>query len=183
MRQNPPLDPPDIADIPWYGAGRSLPASRFIPGRSPHPDLNRQTGRIARSSPAVHAPWTPEQWPTLQAYLRGIDLFNRWYFWEAHEAWEPLWRAHHPQSDPARFIQGLISSAAALLKLRMGQSRSARTLSTAACERLISFHGLWMGLMVEEFRSEIERHVTLIDAGAAQVSSPTTPRIRLTHLT
>jgi hypothetical protein len=179
MRQNPPLDPPDIADIPWYGAGRSLPASRFIPGRSPHPDLNRQTGRIARSSPAVHAPWTPEQWPTLQAYLRGIDLFNRWYFWEAHEAWEPLWRAQPPRSDPAQFIQGLISAAAALLKLRMGQSRSARTLSTAACDRLASFRGVWMGLTVEQFRADVDRYLAPVETGARPDFGSNTPRIWL----
>ncbi|TGQ49534.1 DUF309 domain-containing protein, partial [Mesorhizobium sp. M1C.F.Ca.ET.210.01.1.1] len=23
----------------------------------------------------------------------GIDLFNHGYYWEAHEAWEPLWHA------------------------------------------------------------------------------------------
>ncbi|MER9007639.1 DUF309 domain-containing protein [Mesorhizobium sp. M0862] len=22
----------------------------------------------------------------------GIDLFNHGYYWEAHEAWEPLWQ-------------------------------------------------------------------------------------------
>jgi hypothetical protein len=175
MHPTPPLDPPDLADIPWYGADPELPASRFFPGLGPRPDRSRD-------GPEVHPAWTPEQWPTLQAYLRGIDLFNRWHFWEAHEAWEPLWRTHHPQSDPALFMQGLISSAAALLKLRMGQSRSARTLSTAAGERLASFHGLWMGLAVVTFRTDLDRYVSRMNAGTAPVFGPSTPRIRLTHV-
>jgi hypothetical protein len=179
MPSGPPLDPPDLAAIPWYGVDRTLPALRFIPGLSPHPDRNPETARIARNSPAVHAPWTPEQWPTLQAYLRGIDLFNRWYFWEAHEAWEPLWRAHPPQSDPARFIQGLIGAAAALLKLRMGNTRSARTLSQSARERLTSFRGIWMGLAVEEFRTDVDRYLAPVDTGARPAFGSDTPRIRL----
>jgi hypothetical protein len=168
--------------IPWYGSDRTLPASRFIPGLSPHPDRDPETGRIARGSPRVHASWTPEQWPSLQAYLRGIDLFNRWYFWEAHEAWEPLWRAHHPQSDPARFIQGLITSAAALLKIRMGQSRSGRTLSAAAGERLSSFRGIWMGLAIEDFRTNMDRYLASADTRANPEFGPDTPRISLAHI-
>ncbi|MFZ5861983.1 MAG: DUF309 domain-containing protein [Nitrospirota bacterium] len=131
----------------------------------------------------MHAPWTPEQWPTLQAYLRGVDLFNRWYFWEAHEAWEPLWRAHPPQSDHARFVQGLIGSAAALLKLRMGHTRAARTLAKAAGERLGAFHGIWMGLAVETFRTDVDRYLGLVDTGVRPASGSDTPRLRLTHIT
>ncbi len=182
MPAGPPLAPPDVAAIPWYGSDRTLPASRFIPGLSPHPDRNPETGRNARSVPAVHASWMPEQWPTLQAYLRGIDLFNRWYFWEAHEAWEPLWRAQPPRSDDAQFVQGLISSAAALLKLRMGHTRAARTLSVAACERLASFRGIWMGLAVDGFRTDVDRYFASADAGANPAIGPDTPRIVLTHI-
>jgi hypothetical protein len=127
----------------------------------------------------VHQPWTPEQWPTLQAYLRGIDLFNRWYFWEAHEAWERLWRAHPPQSDPARFIQGLIGAAAALLKFRMGNTRSARTLSMAAGERFASFPGIWMGLAVDRFRTDLDRYLASADQGARPMFGVDVPRIRL----
>lgn len=179
MSVTPPLDPSDVATIPWYGADQTLPASRFIPGLVPHPDRRRGVGRADRRGPVIHAPWTPEQWPTLQAYLRGIDLFNRWYFWEAHEAWEPLWRAHPPQSDPARFIQGLISSAAALLKLRMGNVRAARTLAKAAGERLESFQGIWMGLAVETFRTDVDRCLPPVDSGARPPFGVDTPRIRL----
>ncbi|MET2831203.1 DUF309 domain-containing protein [Mesorhizobium shangrilense] len=27
------------------------------------------------------------------AFRWGSDLFNHGYYWEAHEAWEPLWHA------------------------------------------------------------------------------------------
>ncbi|MEW6683171.1 MAG: DUF309 domain-containing protein [Nitrospirota bacterium] len=169
-RVAPPLDPPDLATLPWYGTDHTLPVSRFIPGL---------TGpREPYQTAVVHGPWTAEQWPTLQPYLRGVDLFNRWYFWEAHEAWESLWRAHPPRSEPARYIQGLIGAAASLLKLRMGQVRAARTLSTAACERLAVFHGIWMGLEVERFRADLTRCFAAVNSAAPPLG-PEAPRLRL----
>ncbi len=168
------LDPPDLTTLPWYGADHTLPASRFIPGLTPPREPHRTAG--------VHGPWTPEQWPTLQAYLRGVDLFNRWYFWEAHEGWESLWRAHPPQSAPARYIQGLIAAAASLLKLRMGQVRAARTLSTAACERLAVFRGSWMGLEVGRFRADLARCLASVNPALRPTPWSEAPRIRLeTH--
>ena len=123
----------------------------------------------------------PEQWPALGAYLRGVDLFNRWYFWEAHEAWEPLWRAHPADSEPARFIQGLVGVAAALLKLHLREATAVRTLRQAASDRLSVFHGMiWMGLEVERFRREFDRYIAPVDAEAAPVLGPKTPLIRLT---
>jgi len=165
------LDPPDLATLPWYGADHTLPASRFIPGLTPP--------REAPQAAAVHGPWIPEQWATLEPYLRGVDLFNRWYFWEAHEAWEALWRAHPPESAPAQYIQALISAAASLLKLRMGQIQAARTLSTASCERLAGFQGVWMGLKVERFRAELTRCLARVDRASPPIPGPGTPRIRL----
>lgn len=180
MTVTPSADPPDSSTLPWYGTDQSLPAARFIPGMFPHPSRNPEG---ERKNPEIHRPWTPEQWPTLRAYLRGIDLFNRWYFWEAHEAWETLWRAHPPQSEPARFVQGLIGTAAALLKIRMGNPRAARTLSQAAGERLASFQGIWMGLEVERFRSELARYFATVDTGSPPVLGADTPRIRLEKTT
>lgn len=164
-------DPPDLAMLPWYGADHTLPASRFFPGLTPRHAL--------RQPAAVHGPWTASQWPTLQPYLRGVDLFNRWYFWEAHEEWESLWRAHPPQSEPARYVQGLIAAAAALLKLRMGQARAARTLSTAACERLAVFRTTWMGLAVERFCADLARCSASVGKDSSALPALDLPRIRL----
>ncbi len=173
------LDPPDLATLPWYGADHTLPALRFIPGLTPDPTPTSGPRRTARQGVAVHRLWTARQWPRLQPYLRGVDLFNRWYFWEAHEAWESLWRAHPPHSAPARYIQGLIAAAAALLKLRMGQVQAARTLSTAACERLAVFRGIWMGLEVERFHADLTRCLASVNPASRPAPGPETPRIRL----
>ncbi len=50
--------------------------------------------------------------PVMRERFRdGIRLFNRREFWEAHEAWEDVWKE---SIDPQRtLIQGLIQAAAA----------------------------------------------------------------------
>jgi len=45
-------------------------------------------------------------------FREGIDLFDRGRFFEAHEAWEEIWRSTTP--EPKGLFQGLIQVAAAL---------------------------------------------------------------------
>lgn len=180
----PPLspipDPPDMKSLPWYGKTRALPAYRFVPGLGPHPirDPKGHSHRAIRAQ--AHPPWTPDQWKTLEAYLHGIDLFNRFFFWEAHEAWEALWKSHPPRSDPARFIQGLINTAAALLKLHMQEIPSSRKLWRAASEQLAPFRNqLWMGLAVDRLVREATAYLHPIEEGTIPALGPGTPTIRL----
>ena len=46
-----------------------------------------------------------------EEFARGVRLFNERKFWEAHEAWEVVWRRH--TEDGRLFLQGLILMAAA----------------------------------------------------------------------
>ncbi|MEW6117591.1 MAG: DUF309 domain-containing protein [Nitrospirota bacterium] len=46
-------------------------------------------------------------------FIRGIELFNRGEFFEAHETWEKLWRAAAGR-DERMFFQGMIMIAAGL---------------------------------------------------------------------
>jgi hypothetical protein len=49
-----------------------------------------------------------------EALERGIDLFNERKFFEAHQAWEPLWLCAEEPRDK-QFLQGLIMAAGAFL--------------------------------------------------------------------
>jgi hypothetical protein len=61
--------------------------------------------------------------PAGEAYARGARLFDEGAFFEAHEAWEELWRV---ESDPGarRLLQGLIQVAAGFHKLIVAQAPS-----------------------------------------------------------
>lgn len=89
-----------------------------------------------------------------------MDLFNAFFFWEAHEAWERLWVAQPKDSLPAILLQGLIQVAAALLKIRAGSVAAATTLSHAGLDKIDrvaraipTLLGLNLAATVANFRS------------------------------
>ena len=57
-------------------------------------------------------------------YLHGWDLLLHGYPWEAHEAWEHVWKVS--TGPTKKWLQGLIRLAAALVKARVGQPNSVR---------------------------------------------------------
>jgi hypothetical protein len=99
---------------PRYLPDEPLPATAYLPGRTPHPN------QIA-ARPELPLPLDAPRWADSRAYLRGIDLFNQGYYWEAHEAWEGLWHAAGRRGPTADFLKGLIKLAAAGVKVREGR--------------------------------------------------------------
>jgi len=154
---------------------RELPPYRYVPGRHPHPTRDPR-GHSYEPKPTLnrHAPWRPEDWRELDDWLYGIDLFNAFYFWEAHEAWEGLWAAAERESAPALLLQGLIQIAAALLKAHMGADAGAFLLSHEGIDKLQRaaaeqprLMGLDVSRLAEAFADYFAR-----DGGGGPDSSP-----------
>ncbi|MGE0666485.1 MAG: DUF309 domain-containing protein [Sphingomonadales bacterium] len=95
-----------------------FPAYAFTPGRNPHP-VRHPDGHSYGAEPSAPSPPDPDDWRASHDYLRGIDLFNAGYYWEAHEAWEGLWNVSGRAGAIALLLQALIALAAAGLKLRV----------------------------------------------------------------
>lgn len=172
-------DRPDATTLAWYGGGRDLPPYRYVPGLHPHP-ITHPLGHSFRRAARPHPPWRPDDWPRLPHYLRGVDLFNRFYFWEAHEAWEALWKSDRKPTRGRDFIQGLIQLAAALLKLHMGQPRSVERLWRDAAAHLAPLQdGVWMGLPVERLAADVDRYLAPLADGDLPALGAETPAIRL----
>jgi hypothetical protein len=145
---------------PRYCPERPFPAYRYVPGLHPHP-VRDPTGHSYQPQPrrSRHAPWDASAWKTLLDWLFGVDLFNAFYFWEAHESWEGLWGAKPRDSAPACLLQGLIQIAAALLKIHLRSSAGADQLSRAGIEKLTataascpSLLGLELPETISQFR-------------------------------
>jgi predicted metal-dependent hydrolase len=79
---------------------------------------------------------TAPLWALCHEYLEGVDLYNRAYFWEAHEEWEALWHAVGHDSLVGRYLQGLIQASAALLKQHSGVARGAASLHAKSAGNL-----------------------------------------------
>jgi len=99
----------------------------------------------------------------LSSWRTGIDLYNRGYFWEAHEAWEAVWLLWPRDSDTALFARGCIQSAAALLKLRLRlwggirslSSKSLKTLYRVRSQRLLGVDTQLVSRRFSEFWSPV----------------------------
>lgn len=96
-------------------------------------------------------------------YLYGVDLFNRAFFWEAHEAWEEVWNAVGHRSTPGRMLQGMIQVSAALLKKHMevprgvdGNFRKARAHFDSVEETLDPGPAVYLGVDLPDWRGRVE---------------------------
>ncbi len=88
-----------------------------------------------------------------EIYLRGIDLFNRARFFEAHEVWEDVWR---PARGAARlYYQGLIQVAVALTHFQRGRHRGTVRLYRTAQEKLSHAPPGFRGLDREQFLNRL----------------------------
>ncbi|MER9174453.1 DUF309 domain-containing protein [Mesorhizobium sp. M0955] len=107
---------------------KSFPSYAYLPGKYPHP-VRDPLGHSYRSDPVTVA--VGEALGS-DVFLWGIDLFNHGYYWEAHEAWEPLWQAAKQSAQHRLFFKGLILLAAAGVKIREGKRVAAARHATRA---------------------------------------------------
>lgn len=141
-----------------YLPGRAFPPYAFLPGRDPHPTRD-PAGHSFGAEDAPPPSLAPARWRASEPYLWGVDLYNHGFLWEAHEAWEGLWHVAKPDRTQALFLQGLIQTAAAWLKIAMEQPRGIERLSALALEKLDEVARAggspYMGLDLDEFRAAI----------------------------
>lgn len=102
-----------------------LPPRRYLPGVGPHP---LREGRDEAEILAC------ERASTEHRVLRGLDLYDRRFYWEAHEVWERAWR---DTDDPSlrRLTQGLILACASVIRRHAGAERAADRLLQRTRER------------------------------------------------
>ncbi|MCR9126844.1 MAG: DUF309 domain-containing protein [Rhodobacteraceae bacterium] len=106
----------------------ALPPYAYVPGRDRRHD--------PATFDAVHAS-VPEgaafhDLTETLAWAAGLWWLERRYFWEAHEALEPVWMQCRPGTPERDLVQGLIQLANAGLKARMQRPRAVQRLCAMA---------------------------------------------------
>jgi hypothetical protein len=172
MKQPPPFCPASerYSSTPF-------PPYRHLPGITPHP--GRHPAGHSFGKPRIPArEFDPSDWQRMPDYLEGVDLYNFGYYWEAHEAWEGIWKTTGRNDVPGAFLQGLIQISAAQLKREMQIWRGMESLSRAGMEKLRrvrSRHDCYCGIHLGEFLTRLETRF-----GTPGCSGPSPdPRIRL----
>jgi hypothetical protein len=80
-------------------------------------------------------------------FAKGLEEFRAGRFFEAHEAWELLWK--DSMGDDRVFLQGLIQLAAALVHIGRGNSAAATRLLALAKEKLDRFEREQAGVRID----------------------------------
>lgn len=140
-----------LPDLPW-------PPYAYRPGQGAHPTRDSGGHSFGQAEDLTPAE-PPEDFARSGRYLRGVDLFNYGFGWEAHEVWESLW--HRPaDSTQAAWLQALIQLAAAAVQESVGHADGRARLCRRALDHLQRVHDqlptVYMGLEVATLRAAIE---------------------------
>jgi len=86
---------------------------------------------------------------------KGVELFNRQEFYEAHEAWEEGWIDE--LSDDRVMLQGLIQVAAGFYKLQVGAPNGTVKLLEQGLAKLRKFAGRSLGVDLAALMPAVEK--------------------------
>lgn len=86
-------------------------------------------------------------------FIKGVEYFNRREYFEAHEAWERLWKGLD-RSAEKDFVQGLIMVAAALHHYKRGEHTGAARLLGKGVKKMRRAPGAEIGMDKEAFMNE-----------------------------
>jgi predicted metal-dependent hydrolase len=95
---------------------------------------------------------------------RGIELFNRGEFFEAHEVWEELWT---PERDPRRlFLQSLIHVTVGAYHASRGNPAGASRQLRKALRKIEPYLPQYEGVDTARLREDAHRLLLAVEAGA-----------------
>ncbi|MBI2821579.1 MAG: DUF309 domain-containing protein [Acidobacteria bacterium] len=157
-----------------------FPRYRHVPGKTPHPRMHPRGHQFEKPETSPE-PFDPANWRDSRDYLYGVDLYNFSYFWEAHEAWEGLWKTTQRNDPPGLFLQGLIQISAALLKRKQGLRRGMGNLGGRGLAKLRAvsqIQPIYCGVNLKDYVQRMEQIFAESDLG----HWPADPRLRLTGI-
>ena len=112
----------------------------------------------------------------LSRFRRGIDLFNRGEFFDAHEVLEDVWRA--APDEEKKFLQGLIQVAVGLHHYSTGNKVGARSLLARADRNLSSYPEGLQGVKLAPLRARLAEWILALDNDH---KAPPLPRIEIAN--
>ena len=105
-----------------------------------------------------------------EKFREGASLFNTGYYWEAHEAWEDVWRDQ--DGDAKTFSQAFVQMASAYSFLKLGKPGSARYLFEKATAKFLEFENLDCGMALKPLIESMQHSLTEMAMPGGNGSSP-----------
>lgn len=107
-----------------------------------------------------------------EAYRRGIELFNSGAFFDAHEAWEDVWRG--AEGLEKQFLQGLVQTAVAFHHYSTGNVTGAGSVLERARKNLAACPEEFGEIRVTQLLESLERWSEVLATGEPE---PTLPQL------
>ncbi len=95
----------------------------------------------------AYAPYDPAE--EKRFFQEGIDLFNEGEFFEAHEAWEEIWK--NTAGRKAKFYQGLIQAAVTLEHMNRANPRGVQRVWASMLTKFDGLPEVFMGVNTTQF--------------------------------
>jgi predicted metal-dependent hydrolase len=118
-----------------------------------------------------------------EKFLAGAKLFNNGYYWEAHEAWEALWREE--EGDGKIFAEAFSQMAAGYCFLTRSKLENVRYLFTKAAEKFHAYANHNCSLALPLLISGMENNLQLLETrhhnGNSATSSFKVPAIEISE--
>ena len=94
-------------------------------------------------------------------FARGVALFNKQQYYEAHEAWENVWRdmSDNQEDDAEIILRGLIQFTAGLHLFSIGRSEGARRNLLKAKAKLALYDKPFLGIDLNGLVATIQSSV------------------------
>ncbi|MBC8042929.1 MAG: DUF309 domain-containing protein [Rhizobacter sp.] len=89
-----------------------------------------------------------------EAFLKGVDEYNRTYFFECHDTWEEIWM--ETRGPDRKFLHGLIHTAIALYHLENRNHKGAHSQFEKAFTKLESYKPRYRGIDIEKLVLHIQ---------------------------
>ena len=90
-----------------------------------------------------------------EKFVEGSNLFNAGYHWEAHEAWEEVWREQ--EGNGKWFLQAFVQMASAYSFLKLKKFESAQYLFEKALEKFQELEQMECPIPLETIRQSLEQ--------------------------
>lgn len=94
---------------------------------------------------------------------RGVELFNRGLYWEAHEAWEEAWKPDR-RGPESGFYKGLIQVAAGCLHYRRRNRRGTLNKWRSGADYLSNYLPRYRGVEVQQLLEGVRVCLAALEA-------------------
>lgn len=177
------MEEPDariVATLALLGRARGVPPWLVDTIRATLAEAAPKSSRAQEAVVAIlqRAAASPMNFEPGEALKHGARLFNAGKFYEAHEAWEDVWR---PMQGPERdFFRGLIQLAVAMKKARESNPSGVVRLLDRADGLLAPYEPEHRGVKVVALRKSmaaIRARAAAWESGAENVSTVAAPRL------